>query len=266
MDIPSDLIQSVSRALRILEVVGGHPEGLAPKVIARRTGLKLATTYHLLRTLAYEDYLVRDAAGDYSLGLGIADRFADLRSALLGPADVSKVLQSLAGGTGHSVYLARFVDGRIAITAVSEAPGSPHLEDLIPGFDEGAHATALGKALLSRLDPGARRAYLLAQGLPAFTPGTVTDLDQLDHELVSCRDGVFVEEGQFDGQVSCAARLVRAVRPPADGQSPTGDRAVHITETEEWWAIGLSASTEVFAQRRDVLVQALGVAAHDLAA
>lgn len=260
MDTPSDLIQSVSRALRILEVVGQHPEGIAPKAIARRTGLKLATTYHLLRTLAYEGYLVRDLTGDYALGLSIADRFADLRSALEAPASVTRVLRHVAAGTGHSVYLARFVEGRVAITTAVEGPGSPHLEDLIPGFDEAAHATALGKALLSRLPRAARDAYLLAQGLPRFTSGTVIDLDQLSHELDAPADGIVVEEGQFCGEVSCAAALVD---PSGRAGSPyTGGDG----EPHGWWAIAVSASSDVFARRRTELTRALLTAADDLAA
>ncbi|WP_370328062.1 IclR family transcriptional regulator [Euzebya sp.] len=256
MDAPSDLIQSVSRALRILEVVGQHPEGVAPKVIAHRAGLKLSTTYHLLRTLAYEDYLARTAEGDYALGLSIADRFADLRTALDAPAPVARVLRHLAEGIGHSVYLARFVEGRVAITSAVEGPGSPHLEDLIPGFDEAAHATALGKALLSRLPRAARDAYLVAQGLPRFTRGTVIDLDELSHELALPVDGVFVEEGQFSGDVSCAAALVDpAGRPEAD---PGG-------EPHTWWAVAVSASSDVFARRRGELTAALVSAAGDLA-
>lgn len=252
MDAPSDLIQSVSRALRILEVVGQHPQGIAPKAIARRTGLKLATTYHLLRTLAYEDYLVRGTDGDYTLGLTIADRFADLRTVLDGPAAATAVLRQLSRGIGHSVYLARFVDGRITITTTIEGPGSPHLEDLIPGFDEGAHATALGKALLSRLPRQARHAYLAERGLRPFTPRTVVDVADLDGELDARTDGVFVEEEQFSGAVSCVARLV--------------DHGGSGTPEGRWWAIGVATSSQAFHARRAELVGALRTAATDLAA
>lgn len=249
MEPPSDLIQSVSRALRILEVVGAEPEGLNPKVIARRARLKLATTYHLLRTLAYEGYLVRTRSGDYALGLEIADRFAELRTSLDRPPEVTAVLRHLVGQTGHSVYLSRFVEGRIAIATAVEGPGSPHLEDLIPGFDEGAHATALGKALLSTLPRRDRHAYLAATGLRPFTAGTVIDLTELDAELAADTDGLFVEEGQFRGAVSCAAMLVA-----------TGD------ESDPWWAIAVSAHSSTFDRRREVLTGALRVAAGDLVA
>jgi DNA-binding IclR family transcriptional regulator len=75
---PSDRIQSVSRALRVLEAVCDAPAGVAAKVVARRCGLSLSTTYHLLRTLAYEGYLTRLPSGDYSVGPQVADRFRDL--------------------------------------------------------------------------------------------------------------------------------------------------------------------------------------------
>lgn len=248
LEQPSDLIQSVSRAVRILEVVGEAPGGMNPKAIARRAQLKLSTTYHLLRTLAYEGYLVRTQRGDYVLGLEIADRFADLRASLARPPEVVAVLRSLAGRIGHSVYLARFVDERITIASAVEGPGSPHLEDLIPGFDEGAHATALGKALLSTLPFGQRHAYLGKNPLRPFTPRTVVDPAELDAELDGGSDGFYVEEGQFRGSVSCAAALVRT----SDSDDP-------------WWAIAVSAASETFASSRGELTGALRTAAFDLA-
>lgn len=249
-DPPTDLIQSVSRALRVLEVVGACPDGCSAKVVAARAGLHLSTAYHLLRTLAYEGYLVRTDAGDYRLGLKIAGRFRDLQASLAGRPEVVEVLRLLAAATGHTAYLARFVDGRVAITAVAEAPGSPHLEDLVPGFDEGAHATALGKALLSTLPAHDRHAYLAEQGMRPFTRATIREVDALDAELdAACAavDPVFVEEGQFRRPVACAAVLVEP--DPTDGPR----------------AIALSAATLTFLRRRSALTGALRQAAYDLA-
>ncbi|MFA9429511.1 IclR family transcriptional regulator [Egicoccus sp. AB-alg2] len=250
MEPPSDLIQSVSRALRILEAVGASPGGCNPKVVARRCDLHLSTTYHLLRTLAYEGYLARTSEGDYRLGLEISDRFRDLQASLTRPPRVAAVLRHLADTTGHSAYLARFVDDRVAIAGVVEAAGSPHLEDLIPGFDEAPHATALGKALLSRLPSRRRHDLVRGAGMRPFTSRTIRDLAALDAELAGTDvDTVFVEHGQFRGGVSCAAMLV----PTADPEDP-------------WWAIAVSAASPTFAGRRERLAAGLRVAAGDLAA
>lgn len=246
---PSDLVRSVSRALRLLEEVGDHPDGISAKRLASRCGMKLATVYHLLRTLRYEGYLERLPSGDYVLGLAIAERFRDLVSALANPPPVPAVMRRLAGATGHSAYLARFVEGRVTITQVVEAPGSPPLEDLIVGFNDGAHATALGKALLSTLPQRARRTFLAEAGLRPFTSATVTDSDALEAEIATCsRRGLFSETEQYRANVGCVAKLVR-----------------RTDDDDRWWALGLSHRAGAVLRLRRI-VTPLQLAAGDLCA
>src|SRR3954468_14710333 len=108
---PSDLIRSVSRALRVLESVGRAPRGLTVKQIARRCQLTVATTYHLVRTLAYEGYVIRREDGTYVVGLEIADRFRELVAAFRGPVPVAEALRRAAGETGYTHYLGRLIGG-----------------------------------------------------------------------------------------------------------------------------------------------------------
>lgn len=207
---PTDLIQSVSRALRILEEIGDNPGGLNARGVARRCDIALPTAYHLLRTLCYEGYLVRRPDGRYTLGLKIASRFRDLLASMERPPNVHDVLRSLAEATGHTAYFAQIVEGKVVLTDLFEGPQSPHLEDLVPGFDEGAHATALGKALLSTIAPSERRTYLREQGgMRPFTGNTIVEEERLNHELaVSSQTGVFTEQEQYRPEVCCAAVLV----------------------------------------------------------
>jgi DNA-binding IclR family transcriptional regulator len=212
---PSDLIRSVSRALRVLEAVGQSTRGLTVKQIARRCELTTATTYHLIRTLAYEGYVSRREDGTYITGLEIADRFRELVAAFRGPASVIEALRRGATETGYSQFLGTFLGGRIVLSAVAEGKLSPHLEDLVPGFDDGAHATALGKALLATLGPEQRLRYLKDWGMRAFTPNTLTQPEALDADLlVGERRGMHVELGQFRRGIGCAAVTVRADRDP----------------------------------------------------
>ncbi|HEU5109336.1 MAG TPA: helix-turn-helix domain-containing protein, partial [Micromonosporaceae bacterium] len=153
---PSDLVRSVSRAFRVLEEVGASPAPLPVKAIARRCGLNLSTTYHLVRTLTYEGYLIRGAGGGYVLGGSVASRFHDLLATLRQPPEVHEVLRHLSAVTRRTAYLGRFVSGRIVITDLVEGPESPYLEDLEVGLDVAAHATVIGKTLLAAL-PRARR-------------------------------------------------------------------------------------------------------------
>ncbi|MBB6037108.1 IclR family transcriptional regulator [Phytomonospora endophytica] len=211
---PSDFIQSVSRALRILEVVGSSRGGLTIKQIARRVQLAPTTTYHLVRTLTYENYLIRGEHGLFTVGLAVSDRFRDMSATMRGPSTVLEALRRQVADSGYSHYLARFVDGRVAITEVSEGQLSPHTEDLIIGFDDGAHATALGKALLATLTPTERRGYLRESGMRRYTSRTLTTLADFEIDLSRLStQGVFTETGQYREGIACAATLVNREAP-----------------------------------------------------
>ena len=210
---PSDLIRSVSRALRVLEAVGRAPKGLTVKQIARRCELTVATTYHLVRTLAYEGYVSRREDGTYVVGLEIADRFRELVVAFRGPSAVGDVLRRAAADTGHTHLLGRFVSGRVAVTAVAEGARSPHLDDVVAGFDDGAHATALGKALLATLSADQRLRFLKDAGMRPYTQATLTTPEAFDADVVAGeRRGLQMEIGQFRGGVATAAVVVTAER------------------------------------------------------
>jgi DNA-binding IclR family transcriptional regulator len=212
---PSDLIRSVSRALRVLEAVGQSDRGLTVKQIARRCQLTVATTYHLVRTLAYEGYVIRREDGTYVVGLEIADRFRELVVAFRGPSAVTDALRRAAAETGYTHYVGRFIGGRVTITALAEGPRSPYVDDLIPGFDDAAHALALGKSLLATLSAEQRARFLKENGMIAYTPHTLTSLEALEADLAAGeRRGMQIEINQFRNGLACAAVLAVNDRDP----------------------------------------------------
>lgn len=242
-DQPGDLVQSVSRALRVLEEVARFNEPVTVKAVARRAQLNLSTTYHLIRTLAYEGYLVRHQDGRYVVGPEVVRRFRDLQATMDRPPRAHAVLVRLASVTDRSAYLGRFVRGRILITDLVEGKESPYLEDIEVGLEAAAHATAVGKALLSTLPSRQRRRYLLEQGLRPFTRRTTTDVDRLEQEIASLdATRPIVEHGQFRNDVACAAALVSR-REPA----------------EPWWALVVSSRGEEI--EPDVMAELLCAAA-----
>jgi DNA-binding IclR family transcriptional regulator len=248
---PSDLIRSVSRALRVLESVGASPKGLTVKQIARRCDLTVATTYHLVRTLAYEGYVARREDGTYVVGMEVADRFRELTVAFRGPASVGEVLRKAALDTGYSHYLARFISGRVVLSAAAEGPRSPYLEDLVPGFDEGAHATALGKSLLATLTAEQRSRYLHDWGMRPFTPATLVSPEALESDLAAGeRRAMQMEIGQFRPGVACASVLAVNDRDP--------DRRIVVACALP--AAEMMTSAKAVRGRLSVIARAVGVA------
>jgi DNA-binding IclR family transcriptional regulator len=210
---PSDLIRSVSRAFQVLEAVGQSPRGLTVKQIARRCELTVATTYHLVRTLAYEGYVMRREDGTYIVGLEVADRYRELVLACRGPQQVQDVLHRAAVDTGYTHLVGRFINGRVAVVAAAEGARSPAAEELITGYDDAAHATALGKAMLATLSADHRWRFLKEQGMPAYTPQTLTSPEAFDADLAAGeRRGLHMEMNQFRTGMAGAAVLVIADR------------------------------------------------------
>ncbi len=97
------LIASVQRALHLMEAVASHPGGAPAKQLAREARLPLATTYHLLRTLAHEGYATRLPDGVWVLGERVEALYEQGRSqrlpARLRPAvAVTDAAGAVAGG------------------------------------------------------------------------------------------------------------------------------------------------------------------------
>jgi DNA-binding IclR family transcriptional regulator len=192
-----------------LEAVGQSPRGLTVKQIARRCDLTVATTYHLVRTLAYEGYVMRREDGTYVVGVEVADRYRELVAALRGPPPVQEALRRAATETGYSHVLGQFLSGRVTVTAAAEGFRTPHVDELLAGFDDATHATALGKVLLATLPADQRWRYLKESGMRAYTAQTLTSPEAFDADLAAGdRRGMQVEIGQFRVGLASAAVLV----------------------------------------------------------
>lgn len=182
------LLGSVQRALRVLDVVSHAEDGVTAKAVARRAGLHLSTTYHLLNTLVHEGYLVRlaDKQG-FGVGYKIPVLYRQLRRHLDLTPELAAVVTDLHHRAQAAAYYASFRDSHIVLAHVVGSPRYPRPDLLQVGFAESAHATAFGKLLLASLTPGARRSFLVTHGMPQLTPLTVTDRWELEAELDQAR-------------------------------------------------------------------------------
>lgn len=202
MDSEPTLIESVRRALNLLDVVGAADRPLSAKILARRAGLAQPTAYHLLRTLVHEGYLAKIEGEGYVLG----DRVAALAGRAGRTVRFHPVLRELHGTLNAASYLAVLDDGEITVIDIVDSPAAPRA-DLWVGFHEAAHATALGKAVLSALDGPARTAYLADHDLPDLTPRTVTDRRVLMRELAAVGDYA-VDREEYALGTACIATAV----------------------------------------------------------
>ncbi|MFJ9848285.1 IclR family transcriptional regulator [Streptomyces sp. NPDC101150] len=175
------LITSVQRAFRLMEAVGAHEGGAPAKQLARETGLPLATAYHLLRTLTHDGYLRKLDDGSFVLG----DKLGTLHAGGREQARLSHIrpaLASLRDDLSAAAYLTFYEDGEIRVAEIVDSPRAPRV-DLWVGFEDAAHATALGKCVLRELGDEARDEYLSRHHLADLTPRTVTGRSELLRRL-----------------------------------------------------------------------------------
>jgi IclR family transcriptional regulator, acetate operon repressor len=197
------LIASVQRALNLIDAVGEAAYPVPAKALARRTGLPRPTTYHLLRTLVHEGYL-RRVDGGYVLG----DRIDALskQSAAARTARIHPTLRQLHDQLGAAAYLSILDDGEISLVDVADSPRAPRV-DLWVGFHDAAHATALGKAVLSSIDEPDRHDYLAEHELADLTPHTVTSKRTLLRQLTE-PSGYALDREEYALGTACVAAIV----------------------------------------------------------
>lgn len=180
------LIQSVERALNILEAVRDNEGPIRAIDIARAVGLSSAASNNIVRTLFIRGYLDQDGNGRYVLGgqsflLGAAgDPWAELKSAAREP------MRSLGETTGDMCFLGVAYHGQVIGVNVVEGSGPvavPPRQNWLEQF----HSTAVGKVLMAAMTPEMYAEVKEDYELRQFTEQTIRSWNELEQELVEVR-------------------------------------------------------------------------------
>jgi DNA-binding IclR family transcriptional regulator len=205
-----NLVQSVQRALRILEVIAENSDGIPAKAIARRLNLALSTTYHMLHTLVAEGYVVRlEGVRGFGLGYKIPALDRDLRQKLGVTPAVAAAVEEVHHRACAAAYYAVYRDREVVIAHVADSTETPRVDPLDIGFHQAAHALAFGKVMLASLSPADRREYLRERGLPVFTERTITEEARLERDLARVATvGLGADVEEFQPGLACVAAPV----------------------------------------------------------
>ncbi|WP_327743479.1 IclR family transcriptional regulator [Streptomyces europaeiscabiei] len=212
--LPQSMIE---RMTLIMDLFEGPYDPLTLEGVFHRTGLPRSTAHRILDQLVRMRWLDHTPSG-YRLGrraLGLGRRETS-HGALRAAA--APVLHELALRTGLVVHLAvldeaevYYLDklgGRSVVAVPSRVGGRAP-----------AHCTALGKAILARLEPE-RIDQEYAGLMVRLTRRSIGNLAQLHRELgaIRVRHGVAIERGEYVPSIGCVATAVPG--PGTDG--PTG--------------------------------------------
>ncbi len=170
---PSASYHPVQDALRVLETVARRDTGVNDTELARETGVPAERLTTLLRMLRREAYVEQITDGAYVTGaafgrLGSAEGHERaLRDQL------QHTLDRLRDSVGAAVYITRYVDGEVEVAQYADGPATPKVNEWVD-FRSSAHATAMGKSLLTQLDHDGRRDHLARHRMARLTSRTIT--------------------------------------------------------------------------------------------
>ncbi|WP_310724839.1 IclR family transcriptional regulator C-terminal domain-containing protein [Streptomyces sp. N2A] len=174
---PTAPFHSVQYALRVLETISRHADGVTDVQIARETGLSPGQLAHLLSMLRREGYVEQVADGAYVVGESLL---------LLGSGGNREqaLRDKLRDSVGAAVYISRYIDGEVKILHYADGPLAPKVNEWAE-FRRTAHASAVGKCLLAQLDHDGRKDHLSRHKTARLTSRTITNEKVLFHKLDS---------------------------------------------------------------------------------
>jgi DNA-binding IclR family transcriptional regulator len=212
-------MSTIERAMRILDIIAGEPDGVRVTDLATTLGLNRAIPHRLLAELIELGYVAQNPETEryratFKLGgLGLRQ---------LETAGISRWAQdelgALAATTRELVRLAVASDGVLRFVAKAQGADTTLILDSVSGSDIVLHATASGKAWLSTLPQGEAAALLTSRGLATATLRTETDLGRVLEQIAVARQiGYAVVHEEMEPGISAIAV---PVMPPDLAGSP----------------------------------------------
>lgn len=204
-------IQSVHRALQILDAIANSGGEATLTELAHKVQLKISTCHHLLSTLVEAGYAAkRRGSRSYVLGSRIlALSTVCLREVNL-PQRAQRVIDVLNVKTREAVQLAVLQGDELVTVIRKEALHAVRVDTAGLGKSGAAHATASGKAILAWIPEAELARVVEVKGLTAYTPYTITDFTVLREELrIVRRLGFAIDREEFQPGVLCIGAPIR---------------------------------------------------------
>jgi IclR family KDG regulon transcriptional repressor len=203
---PTEISQTLSRGLKLLDIIAAGREGVAVRELAAVMGLPRSIVQRLLYTLEADGYLERHPSQVgyrlsiklWSLGC-VAMRRLNLR-------DVARpLLEELAAKSDEMVKLAVLDGHDVVYVDGIECPQA--VRAYIPiGGRASADSTATGKAILAFLPAEKLAAITVSMSHQARTRNTIVDMDEFAKELERIRKrGYALNRGERDEDVGAVA-------------------------------------------------------------
>jgi IclR family transcriptional regulator, KDG regulon repressor len=205
--MPNDnTVQSVDRALRILEIISRRKEGYGITEISKEMLLNKTSVYRMVSTLVQHGFVEQDPETErYKMGYKVLElssillEFLDLRT------EAKAYLKELEQFTNEVIHLV--VYDRREVVYIEKLEGSETLRmHSKVGTRAPMHCTSVGKAILAFLPPSEVAQILDKYDFATHTSHTITNKDALIEHLVEVRkQGFALDLEENEAGINCIA-------------------------------------------------------------
>jgi DNA-binding IclR family transcriptional regulator len=202
------IVKSASRALRIVDYLANCPKPQTFTELQAALGIPKSSLSYLLQELQQGSYVEFDQeTKSYFAGTKLIQLGAACLNNTNTSREIWRAIKKLGDTLGETTQAA-LLDGRMAVYFAKHI-GVRDLSITDIGFRIPAHATALGKVLLSSLNRTELEDRLAGVPLERYTEHTITDFGRLCVELEKAvRNGYAVDDQEIIPGAICVAAPV----------------------------------------------------------
>lgn len=202
-------VQSVDRALSLLELIAKDPEGTRLSDLARAAGLAPSTTHRLLMALEQRGFAQADAAtGRWHIGRRahtVGAAWGTART-LLAPA--MPYLRRLRDATRETANLGVIEDGHVITVAQAESREIMRAIST-PGGGTPIFCSGMGKAIVATWDDDQIDQLIDLYGLTAATARSLTTRAAVHTEIDRIRaEGTALDDEEYVIGLRCVAAVI----------------------------------------------------------
>lgn len=185
------MIQSVDRALQVLELLRENPRGLGVTEISIALKVAKSTAHRLLMSLEEHKYVQKfGKESTYRLGL----KFIEMNYIVTKNLDVVELarpfIETLSAETGEIVHLVMLDGQEIVYIDKVENSSTIRIYSQV-GRRAPLFCTAVGKAILAHLNENEAKQMISKIKFKRFTDYTLTSVESLENELVSIKTNAY---------------------------------------------------------------------------
>lgn len=200
------------RLFALLEVVASKDQYFSLQGLAEETNIPKPTLHRMLQQLESAGLLVRSVdSRQYSTGVRLRKLAENLLFNDIFHGARHAVLRHLVAEVGESCNLTALSGSEVVYLDRVET-AAPLRFYLHPGSRVPVHCSASGKVFLSEMTPSQRQRLLAHTPLEAYTPKTLTNMEQLEEEIAQVkRQGFALDVEEFLPGLLCVAILVPSI-------------------------------------------------------